>query len=317
MLGLASASDVLAPLRVPSLSFWAVLFGIYVILAGPLLFLVLRRYHLEPAAWIVLPILSVVVTVWIYSFGATQRPTGMLTEGVGVLDLVGNGTAEAYGVRAFMSPTVADAMVVTPQPMLALPLQSPTADSATIAEQSGAGTRVSFADVPRWGMRYAYLVGDVNKQGKVTAVLTSVNPTGALSGIVENNTPYHLHGVALFWDGHMYALGDLAPGASIKLGSRHITKSATDNWLSAYSGYNRDIARGIGRSLVALSANANMFNSDIGTGNAMLVGTTTTVTPGLGHLSTSEAIATKQALSLVREFVSVQVQSPLGSGVAP
>lgn len=301
---LASASDGLAPLRVPSLGFWASLFGIYVLLAGPVAFFLLRRYKREPAAWVVLPVFSILVTAGIYLFGATQRPTGMLTEATGVLDLVGNGQAEAYGVRAMMSPRVSTFEVQTSQPMLALPLiehNNPVTEEESASV--GRNTTVSFRRVARWGIRYTYLAGAVNGQGEVMASL--VNNFGTLAGTLENRTPYLLNNVAVCWNGHIYEVGDLKPGASAAIKSTPATTIKSSNWLAAYSAYNHDITRSIGRSLGALAGSEQLFNSDIGLSSALLVATTAKPTPALGTVFVYEPTASDQTLTLVRQFTDV------------
>ncbi|WDL96291.1 hypothetical protein [Alicyclobacillus sp. ALC3] len=301
---LASASEGLTPLRVPSLRFWATLFGIYVLCAGPLLFFLLRRLRRQPAAWVVLPVFSVLVTVGIYLFGASQRPTGMLTEGAGILDLVGNGQAEAYGVRAMMSPRVSTFDVVVAQPMLALPLVEH--NNGVSEEEStliGRGTRVSFRRVSRWGVRYTYLAGAVKGQGELSAALA--NDLGTLIGTVQNNTPYTLNDIAIGWNGALYELGDLKPGATVVVPSTHSAILKTGNWLGAYSGYNHDITRSIGRSIGSLAGTEQLLYSDIGINSALLVATTRDTTPGLGSVVALEAKTSDQTLTLVRQYANV------------
>ena len=108
VLSLATASDALTPLRIPSLRFWALLFALYALVVGPGVFFVLRRRKRETLAWVLLPAISILTTIGIYVFGAAQRPSGVLTEGVGVMDLVGDGSGEVYGIRGFMSPYVSN-----------------------------------------------------------------------------------------------------------------------------------------------------------------------------------------------------------------
>ncbi|MDQ0188611.1 hypothetical protein JI721_13540 [Alicyclobacillus cycloheptanicus] len=312
---LTSASDALAPLRVPSLRFWASLFAIYVLVVGPGLFFVLRRFKKETAAWVILPAVSVLVTVGIYGFGATQRPTGLLTEGTGFLDLVGNGSAQAYGVRALMSPRVTSVQVNTKQPMLSLALIE---QNNSLTEQetvtTGGGTAVSFDHVARWGVRYAYLAGAVEHQGSLEADLTSAS--GELFGSVQNNTPYTLNDVMLFWDKHTISLGDLKPGASVTVDMQSDPHQTTTNWLGAYSAYNRDISRSIGRSIGSLAATEQWLNSSLDPNTAMIVATTTNVTPAVGTVQASEQVSSDQTLTLVRQFVSVTPLGPL-RGISP
>ncbi len=205
-LQLVSASDALSPLKIPSLSFWASVFLVYAVCAGPVLFLVLRKWKSEPLAWFILPSISVVTTIGIYLFGANQRPPGMLTEGVGVLDLVGDGTAESYGIRGFMSPAVTSGFATTEQPMLALPLEQHNVRELGYASTwFRNNTTVAFDNVGRWGVRYIYTAGAVQHQGELDAELWADHNT--LIGRITNHTKYPLHDLAVFWGGRMFAVG--------------------------------------------------------------------------------------------------------------
>lgn len=310
---LASASDVLAPLRVPSLKFWATLFAVYALIVGPVLFLLLRRFKFQTAAWVILPVFSVLVTMGIYVFGASQRPNGLLTEATGVLDLVGDGTGQAYGIRAFTSPRVTSLSVHTQQPMLGLALvdrNNPVSEEESVT--TSGHTSVSFSHVARWGVRYAYLAGAVHHQGELQADL--MDTSGRLFGTLENNTPYHLHDVAVCWDNRVFELGDLRPGATVALDQPDLQQLNTDNWLSAYSTYNRDITRSIGRTLGTLAGNEQLLNSGIGLRTALIVATTSDETPALGAIQTREPIASSQnlAMTLVRQFANVDVVGSVG-----
>ncbi|CAM3731989.1 hypothetical protein [Alicyclobacillus pomorum] len=311
-LQLVSASDALSPLKIPSLSFWASVFLVYAVCAGPVLFLVLRKWKSEPLAWFILPSISVVTTIGIYLFGANQRPPGMLTEGVGVLDLVGDGTAESYGIRGFMSPAVTSGFATTEQPMLALPLEQHNVRELGYASTwFRNNTTVAFDNVGRWGVRYIYTAGAVQHQGELDAELWADHNT--LIGRITNHTKYPLHDLAVFWGGRMLAVGDLKPGESTVLNRQtSVQVVATNGNLSSYSSYNRDIVHGIGRPLGTLAANEHLFepysgSSDTMVNTAMLIATTPSATPGLPDVVTGQAVAQSQAVVLVRQFTPVSI----------
>lgn len=303
VLGLTSASDTLAPLRVPSLKIWASVFALYTLLAGPVLFAFLRRYKAESWAWGILPVLSLITTVGIYSFGGAGRPSGALAEGVGVIDFVGDGQAETYGVTGFMSPTVTSVNATTRQPLFMMPLadQSVRRVGTANSDMTALTASTSFQGVGRWSLRYIYAAGAVNNQGELDAHLAG---TFGLIGTVQNNTPYDLHNVALCWEGRMFTLGDMHPGDLAAVNIETAAQDIGNNWLVAYSGYNRDITRGLGRPLSAFAA--NMFNLDLGANEAMVIATTSNRIPSLPQLNLPERLASNQSLSLVRQFVSVE-----------
>jgi len=310
-LSLTAASDALAPLRVPSLDLWLTVFLLYVVLVGPVSFILLRRARREPWAWIILPAFGLVTTLGIYGFGASERPSGMLTAGVGVLDLVGDqaGTAESYGVEAFMSPTRGAQSFSTSDPMLALTLTEKALrqfGSASVVHARG--TDVSFVDVGRWGVRYVYEAGSVTQQGQLHANLSA--SFGMLFGTVRNDTPYPLQNVAMFWRGHMYTLGNLAPGVTVGVNQATAVQSSTGNWINLYSAYNHNIARGLGRPLGTFAASQNWLDTSATGNEVMFVATTsgtTPSTPSLPVVSTNANVASTESIVLVRQFSPVTV----------
>jgi hypothetical protein len=308
-LALLSASDALTPLQIPSLSFWASVFLIYALLVGPVLFLVLRKLRAEPWAWFIVPALSIVVTIGIYSFGANQRPSGVLTEGVGVLDLVGDGEAEAYGVRGFMSPLVTSGFAASEQPMLMFPLaQHNVRELGTASAVFDGSTTVTFEDVGRWGIRYVYAAGAVQRQGQLTADLWTDSDT--LAGTIVNRTPYVLHNVAVCWNHTLYLVGDLKPGDTATINRDTKTQDAAESYLTAYSSYNKEISHGVGRPLGTLAAREHLFSLDepnSGNGQAMIVATTDDDTPALPDLVTGQAVSQRTTVVLVRQFAPVTV----------
>lgn len=310
-LSLASASDALSPLKIPSMQFWAIVFGAYALVIGPVLFYVLRKSKSEPLGWLMLPAISIAITVAIYSFGATQQPSGLLTEGVGVLDLVGDGVAETYGIRAFMSPSVTSAQAVPSQPMLMLPMSEENVRQPGTADvQANGNTSLKFSNIGRWGVKYVYAAGAIQHQGEIDAALWSA--FGGLMGTVKNSTPYTLHNVALCWNGRMYEVGDMTPGETVSINQTFpsVAVSAGNLYMSQYGSYNHDITRGIGRPLGNVAE--PMLDVKLGKYQVMVIATTTGSSPSLPEIQTTQKIDSNHTLVLVRQMVNVSVYSSLG-----
>lgn len=303
-LSLASASDSLSPLRLPSLRFWASVFLLYLLLIGPGLFFWLRRRHAEATAWIWLPVISLVTTGGIYWFGISQRPSGMLTEAVGVLDLVGNGTAESYGIRGFTSPRVSSATVRAGQPaMLTVPLAESVTNLGTAQVTMDPTGTAYFYHLGRWAVRYVYTIGEVTGQGQLDAELWAT--LSGLNGYVRNDTPYPLHGLAVGWNKELYLLGDLAPGQTVSIRPQSTLTAGGNGYLSAYGSYNHDITRGVGRTLGNYAAQQGLLQPSQQANAAVLMATTDSVTPALGPIITRQKLSVDDTRVLVRQFASV------------
>ncbi len=306
VLSFADASDSLSPLRVPSLKIWIFVFAVYILLVGPIVFYVLRKFNRASWAWFILPIISGLTTLCIYLFGLMVRPPGLLNEGIGVLELVGDGTAEAYGVQAFMSPYWGDLHFNLEPAMLTLPLAQGSTATPGFANVSIDGkTKLTFGTAPRWSVRYLYAAGTISGQGELQVQL--VSSFGMLLGTVKNNTPYPLQHLSMFWKNHMYELGDIAPGQTIPI--NQLTEAPSkDKWAIIYGAYNHDLTRGIGRPLGAFAASSD-WTSTLDNENVMFVATTSARTPSLPSISTSQDVASSQSVVLVRQFAPVTIYS--------
>ncbi len=306
VLSFADASESLAPLRIPSLSVWIFVFAAYILLVGPIVFYILRKYNRASWAWFILPTISGLTTLGIYLFGLMVRPPGLLNEGIGVLELVGDGSAETYGVQAFMSPYWGDLHFQLEPSMLALPLTPSSTATEDFANVSINGkTNLTFGTAPRWSVRYVYAAGTVSNQGELQVQL--ISSFGMLLGTVKNNTQYPLTHLAMFWKNHMYELGDLAPGQTVPVNELTEVPS-NDKWPVIYGAYNHSITRGIGRPLGAFAASSD-WTSTLDNDSVMFVATTSARTPSLPSVSTSQDVATSQSVVLVRQFASVTIYS--------
>lgn len=304
-LDLTSVGDALAPLKVPSLRVFAVVFALYIFIIGPVVFFVLRRFHRAHWAWILLPVVSCVTTVGLYVFGGAERPNGLLADGVGVLELTGDGSAESYAVQAFMSPYPGGLDFQMPATTLAIPMS----ENETVAQDDavvsyGNHTNVRFRDVGRWHVRYMYTADAGVKQGELKTNLTSA--FGLLFGSVTNQTPYLLNQVAIVWQDHMYQIGNLKSGQTVHLDA--IAASDSTHWISDYGTYNRELTHGIGRTL---GAYLTQFQSEPVSANdrnpeAMLIATTEARTPTLARPLHKQHITSDKTLVLVRQYANVE-----------
>lgn len=301
---LASASGVLAPLRVPSLPLWGGILAFYVLLIGPVLFIILRRLRAEPWAWLILPAVSVITTAAMYGFGLAQRPSGLLTEGTGVLDLVGDNTAEVVSVRSFTSPSPRAVSLVTSEPTLMLPLSqrsSRTTTDTTVTH--GQTTVVHFANTGRWVVHDVLTEGTIGEQGTVDMRVWAT--LGVLSGVVQNNTPYPLHDAALCWNDTLIELGDISPGGAVTVSRSTPTVAAKQTYLPAYGNYNHDLTRGIGRSISNYAAQMNLFDGNADSSKVMLVATTTEGSAGMPEVAGDIRVFSDKQMFLIRESGNV------------
>ncbi|ACV59056.1 hypothetical protein Aaci_2044 [Alicyclobacillus acidocaldarius subsp. acidocaldarius DSM 446] len=308
-LSLTSVGDALEPLRMPGLSTFALVLLGYLVAAGPVTFYVLRRVRRAALAWVILPALSGLTTVGIFALGGSSRPAGLLMNGVGVMDLLGDGRAFEYGALAIMSPDSGNDVLRLPPADNVLTLQSDNQPVANARiEHGGDATLVSLTDVPRWHVRYVFASGFDEGAGRIQCNFKEAY--GLLFGTVTNETQMTLTDVAVVYNGTLVKVGTLAPGQTRSLNASQ--EVPTSSWISDYGVYNRQLTHGIGRTLGAyLSGLAAGWRE--GSAAALVLATADRGLPELAAPSNQRAVASEKTLVLVREYAPVMPVVEAGS----
>ncbi|MBF8378198.1 hypothetical protein IW967_10035 [Alicyclobacillus mali] len=308
-LSLTSVGDALEPLRMPGLSTFGLVLFAYLVAAGPVTFYVLRRLRRAALAWAVLPLLSGLTTAGIFALGGSTRPAGLLMDGIGVMDLVGDGQAYEYGAVAIMSPESGSDTIHLPAGDDVLTLQSDNEPVANAVIQHGDdATTVSLTNVPRWHVRYVFSSGFDEDAGRIQCNLKEAY--GLLFGTVTNETRMALNDVAVVYDGMLVKLGTLAPGETRSLNASQ--EVPTSSWISDYGVYNRQLTHGIGRTLGAyLSglAAGSRANSEV----ALVLATSNSGLPELAAPANQRIVASEKTLVLVRAYAPVMPVVEAGS----
>ena len=217
MLSLVGAAEQFPQLHAPPLWIWEVVFGVYTFICGPVLYVLLRRRRKNEWAWAVLPMMSIVLAAAIYGLGVLQRPNGLLTQSVGLVDIVDANLAQVVGVEALMSPQTRSYTVTTPPSTWSVPLAEGVAATRGDArvEFTARGNVSSFNAVPAWGGRFVYAVHDARRFGSVQGALyTSLR---SLAGYLVNDTSVNLTGAALIDRGQVVMLGPIKRGETISV----------------------------------------------------------------------------------------------------
>jgi hypothetical protein len=194
------------------------LFG-YVILVGPVNYLVLRRIDRREWAWITVPALIAVFTVGSFGIGGLLRGTDVIVHEVGIVRGAPQATAATIqGYLGIFSPSRATFQLRVPgDALLAAPINGDifgTGTTAALDVLQGDPSRVRDLDVGYGSIRT--LRAEASASGpEVTASLTLVN--GRLQGSITNRSALTLEAAAIVVGTSAARLGDLAPGATAEV----------------------------------------------------------------------------------------------------
>lgn len=215
---LSDAAGRMPSLKIPNVGWFALFFGIYALIAGPVLFYILRHKRKQSYMWAIVPVLSVVTGIGIFSFGAMQRGSGVMVNQTGYLELTKEGGAKAKAVTAMFVPTGGDYQLT----IFGEGLSQPIVDGSRWEEVpliwaslQPYHTDVKFRDVEFWSMRKVATERPVPDAGKFVSDLSYAD--GALTGTVTNQTKYTLRDVKVVSDTQVQEVGEMAPGSTVQV----------------------------------------------------------------------------------------------------
>ncbi len=193
---------------------------VFLLVAGPCTYLVLRRIKRPEYTWVAVPVLSVLFSAGIYLY--------MLVTGGNVpvniiqaVDLREPGKVSAYTAVGFFAPTQREFTAVLDDPDLAVRVESTGGRPIELMEETGtpqysvirgSDLEVRFGDVSQWNMRGVAFRNDALAE-KAGGLEATVQVSGeSVTGWVRNGTGMQLDHVVLFWGSKYKMLGDLKPG---------------------------------------------------------------------------------------------------------
>lgn len=205
----------------------------YIVLIGPINYLVLRRLDRREWAWITMPILIALFAVGAYGFGSALRGSDIIVNEVAIVRGAPDateGSAQVY--FGIFSPTRGTYQVALPGGAL---VSAPVVGDlfggqvGALDVVQGATARVRDLSVGFGSLRTVRADTPVNVP-KLHADLQLVN--GTLTGTIRNDSDVTLESPAVVLGGSVAVLEDLAPGAkstvSLKLASLPNGQSLSD-----------------------------------------------------------------------------------------
>lgn len=212
---LRQSVDYNPSLQLPSPGGMAIAFLIYVLLVGPVLYLLLRRFDKRGWAWGVIPLCAVLVAFGVYTYGAEKRSEAVMVHDVQVVKLYPDDFAELRGASAVFVPEGGTYTLRLPNTVFAWPGRSDVT-TTTAGDWNDSrvhitpeGTDVTFEKVEFWSLRKAYVEGYVNG-GQIAANLTMEGER--VVGTVTNETKWDLRDAHVLAGGQMSAIGGLKKG---------------------------------------------------------------------------------------------------------
>jgi hypothetical protein len=224
---IVSAVNSLPGLALPPTGGLLVLLGGYILLIGPLNYLVLRRLDRREWAWITMPVLIAVFAVAAYGYGALLRGVEVIVNEISIVrgaPDAAEGSALVY--LGVFSPTRGTYQVaVAGGALLSSPIAGDifgTGDGLTMDVLQGNPSRVRDLAVGVNTLR-VIRAESATVVPRISATLRLVD--GVLTGSVTNNSDTSLEKVAVVLGSSVAVLGDLPAGAKKDVSLRLTTNA--------------------------------------------------------------------------------------------
>lgn len=214
-----SALTSLPSLELPAVRWVLLLLLVYILLVGPLNYLVLRRRRRLEWAWVTIPLLTLAFSGLSYGIGYGLRGGEVILNALSIVEIPApdSPTAQVRTYVGLFSPTKRAYSLQIPGDLLAGPLGTrfggpwgPPVRGGRITVVQDAPTTVRDLTVNQWSMQTFMAEGAVEAPVHLEAALRYEN--GRLVGAVANTGTEPLRDAVVVFRNDFTRLGDLAPG---------------------------------------------------------------------------------------------------------
>ncbi len=213
---LASALTSLPALDLPSLNVIGVLLACYLIVVGPITYLVLRRLDRLALGWIVIPVLTVIFATIAYSIGYGLRGGEVIINQITLLDantttlareraFIGIFSPDRYTYRLRTTDTTALARPISVQG----PWSAPSLTNGRYVQAAADGRVVEGLEIQQWSLQ-GLLSDRIVRAPDLSAHITVDGDK--IKGDVTNRSDRSLEDVVLIYGNRVGMIGSLTPG---------------------------------------------------------------------------------------------------------
>lgn len=225
---LQNASQRIPSLELPELNKIIIIFLIYMLLIGPILYFILKRKDKREKAWIIIPIFAILITIGFYQYGHLNRGSQVISHNVSYMELNDNGQGKVKAVSSIFAPKIGDYNIQYNNVDMLQSInntynrQSNTDD--TWIQVNNNSANVLYKDVDFWSLKNTYIESTIQDTGSFESSLSYKD--GRLTGTITNNTKYSLRDIKLVVGSSVKDIGDLAKNESANIDISYSPKNS-------------------------------------------------------------------------------------------
>jgi hypothetical protein len=215
---LLQASANFPNLQQPSVSYLVKIWGFYMVLIAPGIYLLLKKYNRRDWTWLCVPLMAVVMAAIIYYSSPMHKLNGPLGQTLAVVDVLDDRVAEIRADGSYVSPTGgvltlvnADHGIITPRSRY----NGNNLEQKPVIEYSDKGVEVNFDQVGYLSLRQASLYKVVNNFGHIEGEIKLSG--NRIIGSLTNQTDMNIEKCLLVFGDNVVELGGIATNGSVNV----------------------------------------------------------------------------------------------------
>lgn len=210
-------------LELPSATWLALMLGIYIVIVGPVNYLLLRRAKRLHLAWISIPSITIFFSIVSFLLGYALHGTDIFVNKIAIIQVESSGAAHIDSYIGVFSPAqtayeveIKDAGLISPLSPFYDPWNSASNPGNALSGHSmilvqGNPAYVRGLSIDQWSMQSFMSEGTIANFGTFGVALQVKNDQ--LVGTIRNSTTYNLKDCFVILGNKFTRLGELAPGA--------------------------------------------------------------------------------------------------------
>lgn len=236
---LSYALTNLPSLDLPSIRWLGVVLLAYIILVGPVNYLVLRRWRRLDWAWVTIPLLTVGFSAGAFGIGYAMRGSDLILHKISVIRLISGAPAEVRTYIGLFSPTQTAYDITVDGRALLSPISmdegpwGPASSVDTGFLQSDPSV-VRGLGVNQWAMQSFAAEFTISEPGDLEAELEVQGER--VVGQITNRTGHRLRDAVVLVGPNFVHLGDIEPGAQVQV-DLALTFASSDEFRGASISY--------------------------------------------------------------------------------
>lgn len=217
---------------------------IYIIIIGPVLYFVLKRFDQREKMWLYIPAVSIVCSLAFFIFGAKERIIKPQIQQMAMFEIQNDGTLIGSYTNALLTNKGGDFVFETDMNTSAIASasneivnQTGNLHKTSYIKKTATGNELTLNDLNYWSVQSFIGKTTISEAGKLDMQIEFKQ--GKLTGTVINTLPVDLKDVTILTGTEKIALGDLEAGGTLNVSEdtgRQTLASARNSYGSYYNG---------------------------------------------------------------------------------